>query len=346
MLQHLRGLNGLRLVAYPDTLKLLNAMAVGMRIRNQCKAEVEEIFDPRTRTEKHWRDHLAKRRNRRSLWSFDLSDFTDRNVLRLGITTRCPSCTVANWHSLSTVDYVVSCERCLEKYSFPQGALDSANGNWRYRVIGPFSTPGFAHGSYGALLALNALRGVGHGSERMTYSPALELRLDDGAPCEVDYAAWVSHPSEDRVDHPSLVFGEAKSFGEGDLIGPRDLTQLRRVATRFPGAVIVISVMREEFTLGEVRILLPFVRWARRLDANWMPTNPVVLLTGVELFHEFDIESTWKDRGGRYETFANYHSSHSLLRLAEATQAIYLGLPLFVEDQRAEEERRRRRLNR
>ena len=346
VLQHLRGLNGLGLVAYPDTLKLLNAMAVGMRIRNRCKTEVEEIFDPRTRTEKHWRDHLAKRRNRRSLWPFDLSDFTDRNVLRLGITTRCPSCTVANWHSLSTVDYVVSCERCLEKYPFPQGALDSANGNWRYRVIGPFSTPGFAHGSYGALLALKALRGVGHGSERMTYSPALELRLDDGAPCEVDYAAWVSHPSEDRVDHPSLVFGEAKSFGEGDLIGPRDLTQLRRVATRFPGAVIVISVMREEFTPGEVRILLPFVRWARRLDAHWMPTNPVVLLTGVELFHEFDIESTWKDRGGRYETFANYHSSHSLLRLAEATQAIYLDLPLFVEDQRAEEERHRRRLNR
>ena len=344
VLQHLRGLNGLGLLAYPDTLKLLNTMAVGMRIRNQGEAEVEEIFDPRTRTEKHWRDHLAERRNRRSLWPFELSDFTDRNVLRLGVTTRCPSCTVPNWHSLSSVDYVVSCERCLEKYSFPQGALDSANGNWRYRVIGPFSTPGFARGSYGALLALKALRGIGHGSERMTYSPALELRLDDGAPCEVDYAAWVSHPSADRVAHPSLVFGEAKSFGEGDLIGPRDLTQLRRVATRFPGAVIVISVMREGFTPGEVRNLLPFVKWARRLDTHWMPTNPVVLLTGVELFHAFDIESTWRETGGRYERFADYRWTHSLHRLAEATQAIYLDLHLFVEDQRAEEERRRRRL--
>ena len=44
MLQHLGGLNGLGLLVYPDTLKLLNAMAVGMRIRQQGEAEVEEVF--------------------------------------------------------------------------------------------------------------------------------------------------------------------------------------------------------------------------------------------------------------------------------------------------------------
>ena len=346
ILQHLGGLNRLGLLAYPDTLKLLNAMAVGMRIRHQGEAEVEEVFDPRTRSERHWKDHLAEWRNRRPLPAFDISDFTERNVIRLGLTTKCPRCTVANWHSLTTVDYVLSCERCPEKYSFPQGALDPNNGNWGYRAIGPFSAPGFARGSYGALLALKALKGLSHASERMTYSTALELHLGDGAPCEVDYGAWISHRSADRVAHPSRVFGEAKSFGEGDLIRPRDLTQLRRVATRFPGAFIVISVMRETFTPGEVRNLLPFVKWARRLNAHWLPTNPVVLLTGVELFHEINIESSWKDRGGRYERFADYDWSHSLHRLAEATQVIYLGLPSFGEDQRAAEETRRRRLNR
>ena len=346
VLQHLGGLNGLGLLAYPDTLKLLNAMAVGLRIRNQGEAEVEEVYDPRTRSEQHWKAHLAERRNRRTLWAPEIAGFTDRNVIRLGLTTRCPRCTVANWHSLSIVDYVLSCDRCLEKYSFPQGALNPNNGNWRYRAIGPFSSPGFARGSYGALLALKALRGLSHASERMTYSTALELHLGDGAPCEVDFTAWISHRSPDRVGHPSLVFGEAKSFGESDLIRLRDLTQLRRVATRFPGAIIAISVMRDEFTEGEIRNLLPFVKWARRLNAHWLPTNPVVLLTGVELFHEIDIESAWRDRGGPYERFADYHWTHSLHRLAEATQAIYLDLPLFVEDQRAAAERRRRRLNR
>lgn len=343
MLQHVRGLAGLRLLAYPDTLKLLNEMAVGMRIRQQGGAVVEEVFDPKTRSEQHWNAHLAERRNRRPDVAFAVSDFTDRNVIRLGLTTKCPRCTVANWHSLTTADYVLSCERCSEKYAFPQGALNPNNGNWGYRVVGPFAAPGFARGSYGALLALKALKGLSHASERMTFSTALELHLDDGAPCEVDYAAWISHRSADRVGHPSLVFGESKSFGEGDLIRPRDLTQLRRVAARFPGSFIAISVMREEFTPGEIQNLLPFVRWTRRLNAHWLPTNPVVLLTGVELFHEISLESTWKERGGPYERFADYDTTRSLHRLAEATQAIYLDLPLFGEAQRAALERRRRR---
>ena len=341
-----RSQAALRVRGCPDTLKLLNEMAAGMRIRRHGEAVVEEVFDPKTRSEQHWNAHLAERRKRRPRIAFDVSAFTDRNVIRLGLTTRCPRCTVANWHSLTTADYVLSCERCSEEYSFPQGALDPKNGNWGYRVIGPISTPGFARGSYGALLALKALKGLSHGSERMTFSTALELHLGDGAPCEVDYAAWISHRSADRVGHPSLVFGEAKSFGDGDLIRPRDLTQLRRVATRFPGSVIVISVMRDGFTPGEIRRLLPFVKWARRLNAHWLPTNPVLLLTGVELFHEINIERTWRDKGGRYERFADFDWTHSLQRLAEATQVIYLDLPLFADDQRAVEERRQRRFSR
>ena len=346
ILQHLGGLDGLGLLAYPDTLKLLNAMAAGMRIRSRGEAEVEEVFDPRTRSEQHWKAHLAERRNRGKFWAPDIANFTDRNVIRLGLTTRCPRCTVSNWHSLAVADYVLSCERCLEKYSFPQGALDPNNGNWRYRVIGPFSAPDFARGSYGALLALKALKGIGSLSECMTYSTALELQLGDGERCEVDYAAWVTHRSLDYVDPPSLVFGEAKSFGEGDLIRPRDLTQMRRVASRFPGAFIVISVMRENFTRGEVRILLPFVKWARRLNAHWQPTNPVVLLTETELFPETEIESAWRDLGGRHQRFAGFFWTHSVHRLAEATQMIYLDLPSYADDQRAAAERRRRRLHR
>ena len=343
MLQQLEGLNGLTLLAYPDTLKLLNEMAVGMRIRRHGEAVVEEVFDPKTRTEQHWRAHIAERRNRRPLLAFDLFRFTDRDVIRLGLTTKCPRCTLANWHSLTSADYVLSCERCSEEYPFPQGALDPNNGNWGYRVIGPFSTPGYARGSYGALLALKALKELSHASERITFSTALELHLGDGEPCEVDYAAWISHRTAGPVGHPSLVFGEAKSFGKGDLIKPRDLAQLRRVAARFPGSVIVISVLRDEFTPGEVRNLLSFVKWTRRLDPHWMPTNPVVLLTGVELFHELSIESTWRDLGGPYERFADFDITRSLHRFAEATQMLYLNLPSFAEDQRAAGERRRRR---
>ena len=67
MLQQLEGLNGLALLAYPDTLKLLNEMAVGMRIRRHGEAVVEEVFDSKTRTERHWRAHIAERRSRGAL---------------------------------------------------------------------------------------------------------------------------------------------------------------------------------------------------------------------------------------------------------------------------------------
>ena len=73
ILQHLGGLNGLRLLASPATLKLLNAMAAGMRKRKQGEVEVEEVFGPRTRSEKAWRDHLAERCNRSG--SMAIGDF-------------------------------------------------------------------------------------------------------------------------------------------------------------------------------------------------------------------------------------------------------------------------------
>ena len=334
ILQHLGGLQGVDLLADPCTLKLLNEMAAGSRIRARDGIEVEEVFDPRTRSERDWQQHVKRRRGRRPERDLAISDFTDRNVIRLGLSTKCPRCMVSNWSSLTAVDYVITCQRCLEQYPFPQGALQPRGGHWSYRVIGPFSAPDYARGSYGTLLTLNVLQGVSHASACMTYSTALELHLNDGAPCEVDFAAWLLHRLTDHVRDHALVFGETKSFGTGDLIKPRDLAQLRRVAERFPGAVLVISVLREHFTPREVHTLVPFVRWARRLDRNRMPTNPVILLTGVELFHEYDLVRTWRARAGQYERFADYDCTNNLHKLAEATQVIYLGLPLFADDQR------------
>ena len=343
VLHHLGGTWGIHLLADSDTLKLLNEMAGGVRKRGKDDGEIEEVFGRRSRSAKQWQDLIARRRERRPLPEIDISHFTDRNVLRLGLTTTCPHCTAENWHSLTVADYEISCERCLERYPFPQGALRSNNGNWSYRVIGPFSAPDYARGSYGALLALNVLYDIGFSHSEMTFSPALELRVDDGSPCEADYVAWISSQSMGETLHPELVIGEAKSLGDGDLIKLHDLTQLRRIAKKLPGATIVISVMRDEFTEGEKSMLLPFVKWTRRLDKNWEPTNPVILLTGVELFYKLNLSSTWKDKGGRHAKFASYEYRHRLRRLAEATQAIYLDLPSFSEDQEAALERRRSR---
>ena len=173
VLQHLRGLQGIQLLADPHTLKLLNRMAGGMRVRKQGEhdaRDVEEVFDRRALGEKQWREHINRRLAQQQAQVLELSHFTERNVIRLGVSTKCPRCTAANWHSLTAVDYVVVCERCLERYSFPQGALRHGNGNWSFRVIGPFSVPDYARGSYGALLALKTIRNAGTLFGRMTFS--------------------------------------------------------------------------------------------------------------------------------------------------------------------------------
>ena len=340
VLHHLGGMWGVHVLADKDTVVMLNQMAGGVRRRGDGEDEIEEIFERRTRPARQWNDLLAQRRQRRPLADIKISNFTDRNILRLGLTTKCPHCTATNWHGLTAADYEIACERCLEKYPFPQGELMPNNGNWSYRVIGPFATPDYARGSYGALLALNVLDDVGNSRGDMTFSTALELQVDDGPPCEADYVAWISRQSSGEVLHPELVIGEAKSLGDGDLVKPRDIAQLRRIATKLPGATIVISVIRDDFTDAEKETIEPFVRWARRLNERWEPTNPVVLLTGVELFHEFHLSTTWRDLGGRYEPFANYNHTKDLKMLAEATQTIYLGLPPFHEDRRAERARR------
>ena len=332
VLHHLGGMWGISLLADAETLKLLNKMAGGLRKRGEGEKETEELFERRTASEQEWRGLISRRRETNKISQIDISRFTDHNVLRLGLNTECPHCTDTNWHSLTNVDYDITCGRCLERYSFPQGELKSKNGNWSYRVIGPFSTPDYARGSYGALLALRVLQNIHSGPNKMTFSPALSLKIDNAHICEADYVAWISEKSLIGNTNPRLVIGEAKSFGNGDLIKSHDIKQLRLIVKKLPGAIIVISVMRDEFTLNEKRIILSFVKSARRTDKKGRITNPVILLTGVELFYQHDLLMTWKDKGGRHAEFADYNHTSDLLNLASSTQAIYLGLPPFSND--------------
>ena len=345
MLDHLGGLWGVHLLADLETLRLLNKMAGGVRRKSNKAETIEETFERRSAPIKDWTDLLSRRKQRHSLAPLDLSDFTKRNIVRLGLETDCPHCQVTNWHSLTTVDYSVTCERCLNRYEFPQAQLREQNRNWRYRVVGPFSVPDYGRGSYGALLTLRALkRGFGHDNE-MTFSTAMDVSFD-GVKAEADFLAWWREGRHGHRNSPELVIGETKSLGQGDLIKPEDLSQLKAIGRKLPGATFVISVMRENFTNSEKKLLQPFAKWGRRPDSDGRPLNPVILLTAHELFFEFRITKTWKTLGKRYENFADYEHTRNLSKLAEATQRIYLGLPSYHQQREAEWKRRAERKKR
>lgn len=329
MLEHLGGLWGVHLLADINTLRLLNKMAGGLRRKRNDEETVEENFELRTAPLKDWTDLISQRQASRPLPAKSLDEFTKRNVIRLGIETQCTHCNAKNWSTLTIVDYRLTCARCLKLYEFPQAALREQNRNWTYRVVGPFSVPDYGRGSYSALLALRVLDRFRSVMDLMTYATAMKLKFD-GIEHEVDFIAW--HGEERMMEAqrpPQLIIGEAKSLGQGELITASELAKLKTVAAKLSEAVIVIAVLRDQFTAVERKILTKFVAWGRRVNVYGEPTNPVLLLTSHELTMDHDVSSTWGALGGQHAKFTDYEHSRTLFNLADATQQIYLGMPSF-----------------
>ncbi|QJU57385.1 hypothetical protein HL653_05900 [Sphingomonas sp. AP4-R1] len=324
ILGHLKGLRGVQLLADPETLDMLNTMAGGIRRKGSGETETEELFDRRSKPVRDWHS-LVERRKAQGFGISGLEDFTGSGVIRLGLQSRCPTCANLNWHTLTAVDYDVICERCQRSYPFPQAGLQKNNGNWSFRVIGPFAVPDYARGSYGALLALRAISTMDMGHDSMSYSTALSLSFD-GIDAEADFVALRSPERHGSQSDPELIICEAKSFGTGQLIAAKDLAKLRAIAKKIEGAVIVISVLRDRFHPEELKLLGPFVKWCRQPDKRGGMRNPVILLTGHETFCHFDIGMTWKQLGGEYAKFEDYRHRDNLRAFADATQAIHLGL--------------------
>lgn len=333
MLEHLGGLSRLGMLADLDTLKLLNKMAGGLRRRRIGDNAVEESFELRAAPVKDWRDLVAKRK-RELFRGPDLKHFTDANVVRLGLETECPTCKATNWSSLTAVDYKLTCQRCLNSYEFPQAELRNQNGNWSYRVVGPFSVPDYGRGSYSALLALRVVSRALNSMDRLTFATAMNLKFD-GISCEVDFIAWHSDNGLRETQRPpQLVIGEAKSLGQGELITANELAKLKAVAAKLSEAVIVIAVLRDHFTLSESKILRSFVTWGRRVNAYGDPVNPVLLLTSHELTMDYDVSHVWKELGGRHAQFSDSNQIRTLSAFADATQQLYLNMRSFHVERR------------
>lgn len=202
--------------------------------------------------------------------------------------------------------------------------------------------PDYGRGSYSALLTLRILEKLGGIRGQMTSSTAMNLKFDD-SDIEVDFVAWWRREGHDTHYPPVLVIGETKSLGQGDLIKQPHLTKLKAVGRKLPGAIIVISVLRDKFTESEAKILKSFVKWGRRPDYDGRPTNPVILLTAHELFCEHLISATWKQLGEPYVNFVDYEHTKNLFNFADATQRIYLALPSYLVQRRSELSRRAER---
>jgi len=324
MIRALRGLHGVRTIAYRELVDRLDGLSHGVADR----APAEDAGGRRRRSQTRPRcDPYSEmfamlqrlHGNNTEVAGRHLQNLLDAGVLRIGLQVQCPECTQKTWFSLEEIRDRLRCERCLEPFAFP-AASPPAPQAWSYRTQGAFSIENFAHGSYAVTLALRLLAGDFFDRD-FAWIPSTIIRRDGARELEFDFAVWRRDWSTSRV---TTVFGEAKSFGE---FGAKDFESARMLSGRFPGAYLAFVTLKERLTATETRRLRSLAREGRRPteDGGWR--TPVIVLTGRELFNDAQPPHCWRNAGATFARAAEIcRPATDLLSLAQATQLAYLDL--------------------
>lgn len=303
------------------TLALLGEMAESHAEVSRGGKRLARATPDRSKHINTVRQHFDDRVKRSFGYWNHLDYFLERSVFRAGLRVPCPVCAHQNWLDLDALSYRPTCTRCLKEFAFSQKPAELSKVDWFYRVIGPFAAPDHARGGYSVALTLRTIADP-HDDE-MTWSTGLTLKELN---CEVDFVAWHrgGRMLNEERDEPQLVFGEAKSFGR-NAINDDAVASLRKIAERFPGAVLVVSTLREpgELTLAEIARLRALAFWGREKD-DGEPGNPLIVLTAVELFAEHGVRSAWEQLDG--EKIHSVYDFHDLHTLSDLTLERYLGL--------------------
>jgi hypothetical protein len=334
------GLLACGMFADRKTIDLLSEMAENHADVNRSGKRVATTTPDRSKHINTIRQHFDERAKRSFGYWNKLDYFLKRLVFRAGLRVQCPVCAYYNWFDLDTISYSPKCARCLNNFKFSQAPKDLHDVNWFYRVVGPFAAPDYAQGGYAVALTLRRIADPHHAE--MSWTTGLNLQPLN---CEVDFIAW--HRStmilSDERDEPLLVIGEAKSFGK-NAINEDVVLGLRKAGDRFPGAIMIVSSLREirEYTAEEIQRLRELALWGRRDVFQGQPRNPLIILTATELFAEHGIFDAWNKLG---EPVHPSIDSADLHTLAELTLKRYLDLPGFWEDRMKLLHQRRRVIN-
>ena len=324
IVEALGGLHEARLIADQETIRLLDSMA---NSRREYPDGVIEEFVGQTRNAVDWLNHLKKRAKQSFFRNTGLDDFVNANILRLGLKLECPACKTKNWYPIGGIGEENKCDRCLRSFLFPQGNIDFKNTPWSFRVVGPFSVPNLAGGAYATVLTLRAFKyGLGSSpASVLVYSPGLEVEDDKLEKMEIDFAFFFQRSGITGSAAPiCLAFGEAKSLAK-EAFQQKDVDRLRRIGSRFPGAFLVFSTLKQNLHDDEKQLIKQLAIEGNEIGDDGLPRNPVIVMTGFELFFDWNIDNAWeKDTGGRASLARSSIHFDNLWELARITQKFYL----------------------
>jgi len=265
-----------------------------------------------------------------------IKNLLDKNIFQLGIQLVCPTCSQKTWYSLEAISNAVQCASCLNDYKIQSIGLDDKQ--WAYKATGTFGLPKQAYGAYSVLLTLHALTRNNH--DKVT--PILSFDAKKGnKEIETDLCLVTEKEFRDETTQ-ELVFAECKTYNKFEK---KDIDRMKTLAKEFPGAVLVFATMRESLTGSEKKMIKPLVNSGRRHWKAEQTYNPVIILTGTELFSNRGIPSCWKDKEGKAGEIekGNFYS-RNLGDIADATQQIYLDMKPYHE-WRSEQWKKRQKVN-
>ena len=268
----LGGLSRTWIVAREGLVELLNGMA-GLRDRPRHTYNNPKLIGKLEMITGH-------RKRARNL----LRTLLECRVLEVGVQLQCERCVQRNWYALDAIKKQLRCHRCLQEYAFP--AAHPPEVPWHYRAVGPFAVERYIQGGLSVMLSLGFLRHLSTGlRRRITWCPSFELE-DDSGKWEVDAMAFVAQ-SEPYSGAVFPLFVEGKSYGtENQIFEEKDVRVMRRMGELFPGAVLVFATLNSELTPADKDLIRPTAEAGREPigDGHWK--NPVVVLTGKELFSQ------------------------------------------------------------
>ena len=229
----------------------------------------------------------------------------DSNALQLGLEVQCTECNKRSWYSIKYSDYELRCPECHAQFSFPQ---NTENIEWVYRTLGAFSSSKQADGAYTVLLTLRFFSVLLEGATTPLMS--FELQKDGTDLFEVDLGLFYQK-SKFSESETEIILAECKTFNE---FKQSDINKMEKVGNAFPGSTLVFAKLTETLTDEEEKILTPFVEASWERYSNNQPFNPVMILTGKELF----LDLLW-------ESHLDKVQFKDLLDICSLTQRVHLG---------------------
>lgn len=289
-------------------------------LEKTVREEIRKIANKALHRQENEKKDIRKQREESLAKNFH-EKLIESNALQLGLSVQCSVCSKHSWYSMKDAEYELQCPKCTAQFYFPQ-SLEGTE--WEYRTLGPFSTANQADGAYTVLLTLRFFSNLSLLNGATTPLMSFTIKKGGMKLLEADLALFfqASKYGDSKTD---IIFVECKTFNS---LNEKDVKRMIDLGKAFPGSVLVFAKLDEYLRDEEKKILYPIMYRLRRNRINGKPFNPVLILTGRELFWKSEF-SEWCDKVANIDMPLD--PKRYMLELCDLTQQIYLGMDPWDE---------------